>query len=70
MIFGCFRHGDGVEDNVGFAEQLAREAKVGIAPGSAFDPTMKSWFRICFANDEATLNDAFNKMEAFMERTL
>ncbi len=40
---------DGVTDNVGFAEKLAIEGKVGIAPGTTFDPSMENWFRVCFA---------------------
>lgn len=57
---------DGVEDNVGFANRMANEAKVGIAPGAAFDPTMQDWFRICFAKDEPVLDEAFDRMESFI----
>ena len=56
----------GVADSVGFAEDLAREAGVGIAPGTAFDPSMKNWFRICFANEKALLETAFDKMEQYL----
>lgn len=57
---------EGVEDSVSYAERLASEAKVGIAPGVAFDPTMTDWFRICFAKDESTLHEAFDRIERFM----
>ena len=56
----------GIKDNVEFAENLAREAKVGIAPGVTFDPSMQNWFRICFAKDEALLNKAFDRIEDYM----
>jgi len=56
----------GVEDNAGFAERLANEARVGVAPGVAFDETMTDWFRICFAKDEGLLDEAFDRLEAFM----
>lgn len=59
---------DGVEDDVRFAEHLAKEGKLGIAPGSSFDPAMKNWFRICFAKDEAILNEAYDRFEAFLEK--
>ena len=64
--FYVFFQMENVADNVGLAEDLAREAGVGIAPGSAFDPSMKDWFRICFANDEALLNEAFDRMEKYL----
>lgn len=57
---------EGVTDNVGFAERMAKEAKVGIAPGSTFDPSMADWFRICFAKSEDLLNEAFDRMEGFL----
>ncbi|MEM7214629.1 MAG: pyridoxal phosphate-dependent aminotransferase [Pseudomonadota bacterium] len=57
---------DGIDDSVGFAERLAREAGVGIAPGITFEPSMKDWFRICFAKDEDLLEEALNRMEAFL----
>ncbi len=65
--FYAFFQIDGVEDDVAFAERLAKEAKVGIAPGSTFDRTMKNWFRICFAKDEAILSEAFDRFETFVK---
>jgi len=57
---------DGVTDNVGFAEKLAKEGKVGIAPGVTFDPSMQNWFRVCFAKNEDLLNEAFDRMERYL----
>ncbi|MEM9330277.1 MAG: pyridoxal phosphate-dependent aminotransferase [Pseudomonadota bacterium] len=56
----------GIADNVKFAENIARNAKVGIAPGVTFDPSMQNWFRICFAKDEALLNEAFDRIEEYL----
>lgn len=58
---------DGVKDDVAFAEKLAKNAKLGIAPGSTFDPSMTNWFRICFAKNEDILNDAYDRLERFLE---
>ncbi len=58
----------GVTDNAGFAQKLAHEAKVGLAPGTTFDPQMQDWFRICFAKDADLLNEAFDRMETFLKR--
>lgn len=57
---------EGVTDNVGFAERLAKEARVGIAPGITFDPSMTDWFRICFAKNVELLHEAFNRIERFI----
>jgi aspartate/methionine/tyrosine aminotransferase len=57
---------DGVADSAAFAEELARHAKVGIAPGQAFDTSMKDWFRICFAKDVGLLSEAFDRIEEFL----
>ncbi|HEY1612728.1 MAG TPA: aminotransferase class I/II-fold pyridoxal phosphate-dependent enzyme [Rhizomicrobium sp.] len=46
---------DGMTNSLGFAENLVRTARVGLAPGSAFsfagDRQADSYLRICFAQD-------------------
>jgi len=64
--FYAFFQVEGVKDNAEFAQKLAHEAKVGIAPGITFDPTMQDWFRVCFAKDAKILNEAFDRMEEFL----
>jgi aspartate/methionine/tyrosine aminotransferase len=53
--FYGFLHIDGLRDSLDFAIRLVREARVGVAPGSAFsyagDPQADSYLRICFAQD-------------------
>ena len=52
----------GVSDNMAFAKRLINECNVGLAPGIAFDPDAKDWFRLCFANNTDRLNEAFDRM--------
>lgn len=65
--FYGFLHVDGLEDSVGFAQRLVREARVGVAPGSAFgkdgDPLNESCLRICFAQDPAKLEEGLTRIE-------
>lgn len=68
--FYIFFRLEGVSDGVAFAEAMAREARVGIAPGMTFDPSMTDWFRICFAKDEQLLNQAFDRIEGYLEKNL
>jgi len=53
--FYGFLHVDGLRNSLGFAIELVRTARVGVAPGSAFsfagDSQADSYLRICFAQD-------------------
>ena len=66
--FYGFLHVDGLKDSVGFAQRLVREARVGVAPGSAFgaegDPLNESCLRICFAQDPARLQEGLLRIES------
>lgn len=64
--FYAFFQIDGVENDTELAEEIAVKAKVGIAPGSAFDASLKNWFRVCFAKDAALLETAFDRIEEFL----
>lgn len=48
---------DGVTDSVGFAKQLVRVAKLGLAPGAAFGPEGEGYLRWCFASSVQRLED-------------
>ncbi len=48
---------DGVTDSVGFAKQLVRDAKLGLAPGVAFGPEGEGYLRWCFASSVQRLED-------------
>ncbi|HLY05839.1 MAG TPA: aminotransferase class I/II-fold pyridoxal phosphate-dependent enzyme [Rhizomicrobium sp.] len=53
--FYGFLHIDGLRDSLGFAMDLVKKGRVGVAPGSAFsfpgDTQADSYLRICFAQD-------------------
>ncbi len=65
--FYGFLHVEGLEDSLGFAKRLVREARVGVAPGSAFggegDPVNEACLRICFAQDPARLEEGLARIE-------
>ncbi len=67
--FYAFFRIDGVTDSLGYARDLVRGAHVGIAPGTAFGPGAETWFRLCFAQTEATLNEAFDRLERALGTT-
>jgi aspartate/methionine/tyrosine aminotransferase len=53
-------------DSVAFAKRLLLEAKVGVAPGSAFGPRgdrdNDRFIRICFAQDPGRLTEALDRI--------
>jgi aspartate/methionine/tyrosine aminotransferase len=66
--FYAFFRIDGLADSLGFARRLLREAKVGLAPGIAFGPAGEGHLRLCYARDPAVLQEALDRMDAFMRR--
>ena len=57
---------DGVTDSMKFAKRIIDECNVGLAPGVAFDPNSKNWFRLCFANSPERLHKAFDQMASLL----
>ena len=53
---------EGVTDSVGFAKQLAREQKLGLAPGAAFGPEGEGYLRWCFASSIERLEDGVGRL--------
>jgi aspartate/methionine/tyrosine aminotransferase len=57
---------EGMTDSVAFAKRLLAEAKVGVAPGSAFGPKgdrdNDRFIRICFAQDPTRLTEALARI--------
>jgi aspartate/methionine/tyrosine aminotransferase len=66
--FYGFLHMDGLKDSLDFARQLVVKARVGVAPGSAFGPSVNgdadSFVRICFAQDSRLLGEGLSRIEA------
>lgn len=48
------------------ARRILHETSVGVAPGSAFGPGGEAYLRVCFAVDPALIEDAANRLVAFL----
>ena len=55
-------------DSLEFCKRLVREAKLGLAPGSAFGPEGEGFVRWCFAAGEERLADGVARLARFLER--
>ena len=53
---------DGLADSLAFCKRLVREARLGLAPGSAFGREGEGCVRWCFAADEARLADGVARL--------
>jgi aspartate/methionine/tyrosine aminotransferase len=56
----------GMTDSLAFAKKLVHEARVGLAPGSAFGPGGEGHLRICFASSPERLSKAMDRLEPFL----
>lgn len=56
----------GLTDSLAFCKRLVREAKLGLAPGSAFGPEGEGFVRWCFAADTARLDDGIARLSRFL----
>ena len=56
----------GVTDSLAFCKELVHEAKLGLAPGSAFGPEGEGFFRWCFAANETRLTDGIDRLRRFL----
>ena len=61
---------DGLTDSLAEAKRMSRGAKVGLAPGSAFGPGGEGHFRLCFAQQEATLDRALDRVTGWLRGRL
>jgi aspartate/methionine/tyrosine aminotransferase len=57
---------DGVTDSLAFCKRLVLEAKLGLAPGSAFGPEGEGFVRWCFAASEERLADGVTRLRSFL----
>jgi len=64
--FYGFLHVDGLRDSLGFAIDLVKKGRVGVAPGSAFsfrgDTQADSYLRICFAQDAKRIATGLDRL--------
>jgi aspartate/methionine/tyrosine aminotransferase len=59
---------EGVTDSLAFCKRLVRDAKLGLAPGSAFGPEGEGFVRWCFAASTSRLSDGVARLAHFLER--
>jgi aspartate/methionine/tyrosine aminotransferase len=53
---------EGLADSFAFCKRLVREARLGLAPGSAFGPEGEGYVRWCFAADETRLAEGVARL--------
>ncbi|MBP0635030.1 pyridoxal phosphate-dependent aminotransferase [Cupriavidus sp. AcVe19-6a] len=58
----------GAADSLGLCKQLVRDARLGLAPGSAFGDEGEGFVRWCYACDPARLDDGVRRLRAFIGR--
>ena len=54
---------NGMSDSVAFAKRLVSEAKLGLAPGSAFGPEGEGYLRWCFASSTERLEEGVRRLK-------
>jgi aspartate/methionine/tyrosine aminotransferase len=60
--FYAFVAVEGMTDSLGFAKEVLRRAKVGLAPGAAFGPAGEGSLRLCFASAPERLREAIDRL--------
>jgi len=58
----------GVTDSLEFCKRLVRDARLGLAPGSAFGPEGNGFVRWCFAASAARLAEGVERLGALLRR--
>ncbi|MEW9503128.1 aminotransferase class I/II-fold pyridoxal phosphate-dependent enzyme [Jeotgalibacillus marinus] len=51
-----------------FSVQLAERAKVGVIPGTAFDPHGEGYIRVSYACSQESIHEAFSRMQTFLKK--
>ena len=65
--FYCFFSVAGASDSMVLARNILQETGVGLAPGIAFGPAGEGYLRLCYAQPEDVLIEAFDRLEAFID---
>ncbi len=53
-------------DPVEFCKRLVREARIGLAPGTAFGAGGEHYLRLCYAQGEERLSEAMDRLAGFL----
>ncbi len=56
----------GVNNGLNFCKNLLKTTGVGLAPGIAFGKSNENYIRLCYAKSEKIINEAFKRMEVFL----
>lgn len=56
----------GAQDSLALCKQLVQEARLGLAPGSAFGPEGEGFVRWCYACDTQRLDEGVKRLRAFL----
>lgn len=56
----------GLRNSLAFCQDLVRDAKLGLAPGSAFGPEGEGFVRWCFASSIERLDDGVRRLARFL----
>jgi aspartate/methionine/tyrosine aminotransferase len=59
----------GMTDSMALCRRLVHEAKLGLAPGSAFGPQGEGFVRWCFAASDERLDDGVARLSRFLDAT-
>ncbi|MEQ9639519.1 MAG: pyridoxal phosphate-dependent aminotransferase [Alphaproteobacteria bacterium] len=65
--FYAFAKVEGMTDSLAFCKRAVREARVGLAPGSAFGPEGEGFFRLCFASTLPRLAEAMDRLAPLLD---
>jgi aminotransferase len=65
LMFPKILLADGKTDSKSFCIKLLKEARVSTTPGIAFGPTGEGHLRMSFCVPDETINEAFDRMEAY-----
>lgn len=59
---------DGVDDCVQFCKDLIDDQNLSLSPGIAFGKSCKGYLRICYGVDREILDEALDRLEAFVNK--
>jgi aspartate aminotransferase len=64
--FYCFFKVDGLNDSFAAALEIIDKTKVWLAPGIAFGAQGEGYLRLCYAQPEKVLHDAFERLGTYL----
>ncbi|MEM8796258.1 MAG: pyridoxal phosphate-dependent aminotransferase [Pseudomonadota bacterium] len=61
---------DGITDSRGITLRLLREARIGLAPGTAFGAGGEPFFRLCFARNPEDMAEVGDRLNSWLRKNL